>query len=534
MRTVLVLFGILFIACAGSAETIFVPDDYSSIQDAITASTAGDTIIVRPGTYVENVDFLGKAITLKSEKGAQSTVIDGNQTGSAVTFNYGEGQDTVIEGFTVTNGTGSVLIGSMHGGGIFCGYQSSPIITQNRITGNNCRHGGGIHCGEYSFPTIVENEITHNTTTGNGGGIWCDGWSYPTIKNNTIGENISDSTGGIFFSHADSRTLVDGNIIENNEAYDGCGGGLRFFGDLTLINNVVANNRAYGSWTVGDGGGIDCSHCTAFVVNNLIVGNDAARVGGGICCSDGLIYLFNNTLFGNTAGDGAGGLYLGFSNGRIRNTILWADSAPTGKEITLYDSHLKLSHSCVQGGEGAINVDYGSSTVWGAGMITDDPLFADSGKGDFHLTHLSPCRDGGYNYALLPGTDFEGDPRIAQSKVDMGADEFHCHLYSVGDATPGSSIDISVVGEPGFPALVALGDGIQDPPQYTIYGDLWLTLPLAQSWQPGVIPGDGVLTLTATVPSGWLPDSQHPFQALVGPWGNPATQLTNLMLLEVE
>jgi hypothetical protein len=116
----------------------------------------------------------------------------------------------------------------------------------------------------------------------------------------------------------------------------------------------------------------------------------------------------------------------------------------------------------------------------------------------------------------------------------MGADEFFHHLYHMGDVVPGSPIDFKVVGAPGFPALLALGTGIQDPPQSTQHGDLWLTMPLAKTWQLGPIPNTGILTHTATVPSGWQTGSTHPFQALVGPWGGGATRLTNLLLLEVE
>jgi hypothetical protein len=95
-------------SCAlfATTHTYYVPDDYPTIQQAIDASQYGYTIIVRAGTYTENVDFDGKAVTLRSEDGPENTVIDGNQVMSVVRFLNGEGPDSVLEGFTITNGSG--------------------------------------------------------------------------------------------------------------------------------------------------------------------------------------------------------------------------------------------------------------------------------------------------------------------------------------------------------------------------------------------------------------------------------------------
>lgn len=84
---------------------------YTSIRAAITAANTGDTVLVHDGTYVENINFSGKAITVRSANGAAGTIIDGNASGSVVTFNSGEGSGSILDGFTIRNGSGN-------GGGI--------------------------------------------------------------------------------------------------------------------------------------------------------------------------------------------------------------------------------------------------------------------------------------------------------------------------------------------------------------------------------------------------------------------------------
>jgi len=88
-------------------NTIHVPADQQTIQGAINAANNGDTVLVAPGTYYENINFMGKAITVTSSAGAAQTTIDGGKKGTVVTFNAGEGLNSVLNGFTVQNGASS-------------------------------------------------------------------------------------------------------------------------------------------------------------------------------------------------------------------------------------------------------------------------------------------------------------------------------------------------------------------------------------------------------------------------------------------
>ena len=91
-----------------AASIIRVPADEPAIQRAIAAATNGDTVQVAPGTYVENLNFLGKSIRITSEQGPGVTIIDGNGSGPVVTFGTAEGRQSVLNGFTVRNGKNSV------------------------------------------------------------------------------------------------------------------------------------------------------------------------------------------------------------------------------------------------------------------------------------------------------------------------------------------------------------------------------------------------------------------------------------------
>jgi hypothetical protein len=217
MRTHLFLITILFLAILTStiqAVTIYVPDDFSTIQAGIEACTDGDTVIVRDGTYTgdgnREIDFLGKAILVMSENGAINYVIDCEDSGRGFYFQSGEDQNSVLHGFTVINGGGGA--GFWNGGGIYC-YNSSPIITGNTISGNNAQWGGGIY---FSLGS-------------------------PSITGNIISGNRAGGSGGISFD--DSSPIIIGNTITGNEAFNIEGGGIAFHGGSpTIMNSILWGN----------------------------------------------------------------------------------------------------------------------------------------------------------------------------------------------------------------------------------------------------------------------------------------------------
>ena len=122
---------------------INVPGDYPTIQVGINAASDGDTVLVQPGTYIENINFNGKNIVVKSAQGAEETVIDGDHNGSVVLFDSGEDNTAMLRGFSLRNGNGTNLSGVNCGGGIFC-FHSDPSL-KDLIVGEN--HVGSVGVG---------------------------------------------------------------------------------------------------------------------------------------------------------------------------------------------------------------------------------------------------------------------------------------------------------------------------------------------------------------------------------------------------
>lgn len=387
---------------AAASVTINVPADQPTIQAAINAAADGDTVLVSDGTYKENINFNGKAITVTSVNGPATTMIDGGGITSVVIFHTSEGAGSVLNGFTLTNGA------AFEGGGIFVSV-SSPTITNNVITANTGCNGGGGIAVNFAAPLIQGNTINNNAQDGGcGGGI---------------------GGGGISIGGESSGTRVIGNIISNN-AFGSGGGGISLFaaGGPLIQNNIITGNNG---GTQG-GGLIMFNDASPQIIGNVFSHNSASQ-GAGLYWLTPLstpgILLLNNTITDNTGTQGSAVFTSAFNdNTSIQNNVIIGQAGVDSVFCESFNNNTPPPFTAndvfVAGA-----LPYGgicSDQTGLQGNISADPLFVDTAVDNFHLQPASPAINTGNNTAriALPATDIDGNTRVFNNTVDIGAFEF--------------------------------------------------------------------------------------------------------------
>ncbi|MBJ6725342.1 carboxypeptidase regulatory-like domain-containing protein [Geomesophilobacter sediminis] len=400
---------------SGPPATINVPAGQATIQGAIDAAQDGDTIVVAPGTYRENIDFKGKAISVTSSDGAAATIIDGGHAGSVVSFVSGEMRTSVLDGFTLRNGTSSNNLG--YGGGVYVA-QSAPAILNNRITGNTAYAGAGV--GIYQGSPLLQGNLITNNSMGSssyyygGGGILLDGGADARIIGNTISNNTVSygSGGGILVSDSFGATIRNNTVRNNSCGQNGGGVAIEDSDNVSVLQNVVAGNRAVA------GGGV-------YLLQEFQVGAQ--------------LTLEGNTIALNEAPSGAGILASGPNDGTlIANTIVTSqnDQTPVQCEQGWYSDALPpaFQDNLVYALGGATFGGTCSGQNGVNGNLSADPLLNGPSFGYFSLTAGSPAIDAGdASVAGVPDFDLAGAPRLiagtagtagGAARLDIGAYEF--------------------------------------------------------------------------------------------------------------
>ncbi len=357
-RFIIAVMMVLSSAAIIQARIINIPADYATIQLGINAVTSGDTVLVQPGTYVENLVLNEHGMTLGSyflttgdTSFIASTIIDGDSSSTVITVPAGN-EDIDITGFTVQRGRGAGGGTHVRGRNVFI---RNNIIRENVAAGFPAQ-GGGIFCEDNSF-CVISNCVVMNNRAGDGGGIYC-------------------SNSGLYARN---------NIIKNNQA--------RFSGE--------------DGW---GGGGIYLYGITfGYIQGNIIIDNLGDMGGGGIkCVSSSSTSIENNVIYNNSIG---GGIVTNYSNISIANNIIW-NNLPD--QIHFYSSNDTVAYNNIMGGydgNGNINLD----------PVFRDPTNGDfhlmsASCGD---PDNSPCIDAG-NPAILD-LFLDCQWGLGTSRSDMGA-----------------------------------------------------------------------------------------------------------------
>lgn len=390
-----------------SLTLINIPNDLSTIQKGIIFADPGDTVLVHPGIYFENLNFYGKNaavgsffLTTGDTSYISQTIINANDSGRVVTIETYEDSTALLTGFTITGGN-SEFNTDNNGGGIKC-WRSSPRLEHLYITNNCAYNGAGIYLSR-SNSNLRNLKISDNK-------------SY----DESLTISIPYYGGGIYIS--DSNCNLSNLIIKNNSAQDE-GGGIEiikrsevYIKNLTIVNNFAADSH---------GGGIIIRDSSSIsITNSILWSNEPEQI---VCLDQSFATIqFSNISGGLTNIIIEDEVQLDWLDGNINALPLFCD--PDNGNYTLAANSL-----CLETGEnganmGALGLGCGPAMTDNTALrfngVNDNVFIAESGSGlsgNFQLTFSG--------WFLWEGGNFPSERGIDRLLISVGNDWKDWSLY---------------------------------------------------------------------------------------------------------
>lgn len=421
-------------------------DAYTDLQLALAAATSGDTIKVSQGNY-KPTTTTSRTISFQLKNGVAlyggyggyasptpdardialySTILSGNigsvtstldNSRHVVTVPAGASAATMLDGFTVTGGSGGAGPADLGGAALYNNSGASPTVVNCTFTAN-----------------ADTTQLTSGSAVANLGGS-------PTFTNCDFAENVvvavsNQSSTTASFTRCTFTRNARGAVINasSNTTFTAC----------TFSGNAATN-----------GGGVSSSATSApKFINCVFVGNTASGSGGAAYASGGTLYFYNCTLANNTASTAGGGVYLTNSSAYFYSSILWGNDAPTGTQVGGTGPWTN-SFTRMQGSGNPADPLFvrtpspGPDTVWGN---------ADDDYGDVSLPPWSPAIDAGSNADIPAGVtaDLLGHPRRTDiaTVADTGSGAAPVVDQGAYEAVPG------LFSSAGGPYVVLQGESI--------------------------------------------------------------------------
>jgi thermitase len=471
-----------------------VPDIYPAIQAAIDDASDGDTIWIADGQYSGegnfDIDFKGKAITIKSENGSQNCIIDCQFKGRGFDFHNGEDDNSVLDGIQIINGFAGGF-----GGGIKC-TASNPKIINCIITECTAGEYGGGMCNSYgSSPTITNCTFSKNSAEsklsalGSGGGMCNLVDSSPVLNNCTFRENFANHSGaGVYNSEKSNPALIKCTFTAN---------------------------------TARHGGGMYNCYDSRPNLTNCVFSSNLAEYGGAVKNSEATAVLINCTLYSNSAEYG-GGIWNGWgASVELANSILWHNSDISGLAELAQINDARgsrtsvINYCCLQGWSGALG---------GIGNIDYDPLFVAPEAGDYHLKSAgwrwdierrrwhydemtSPCIDAGN-----PGSPLDDELlNIPDGPSNLWGTNLRINMGCFGGT------DQASLPPHGWSLLADINnDGLVNSKDFTFMAQYWIK---SENRQPGDFDRNGTVDSAdlALLTEDWLKYVKPPVVDIIMP-----------------